>query len=148
MAIVRWRPFRDMMSIQDEMNKLFDDFLGRPLMRTEWSEGVWNPSVDISETKDNVIIKAEIPGLSKEDVKISMQDNMLTLTGEKKQEKEEKEANYHRVERSYGAFSRSFALPTSVKSDKIKATYKDGVLFITLPKTEEVKPKEIPISIE
>jgi HSP20 family protein len=137
-----------MMSIQDEMNKLFDDFLDRPLMRTEWSEGVWNPSVDISETKDNVIIKAEIPGLSKEDVKISMQDNMLTLTGEKKQEKEEKEANYHRVERSYGAFSRSFALPTSVKSDKIKATYKDGVLFITLPKTEEVKPKEIPISIE
>lgn len=148
MAIVRWRPFRDMMNIQEEMNKLFDDFLGRPLMRTEWSEGVWNPSVDISETKDNVIIKAEMPGLSKEDVKISLQDNMLTLTGEKKQEKEEKEANYHRVERSYGAFSRSFALSTSVKSDKIKATYQDGVLSITLPKTEEVKPKEIPISIE
>jgi HSP20 family protein len=148
MAIVRWRPFRDMVSIQDEMNKLFDDFLGRPLMRTEWSEGVWNPSVDISETKDNVLIKAEMPGLNKEDVKISMQDNMLTLTGEKKQEKEEKETNYHRVERSYGAFSRSFSLPTSVKSDKIRATYKDGILSITLPKTEEVKPKEIPISIE
>jgi HSP20 family protein len=148
MAIVRWRPFRDMVSIQDEMNKLFDDFLGRPLMRTEWSEGVWNPSVDISETKDNVIIKAEMPGLNKEDVKISMQDNMLTLTGEKKQEKEEKETNYHRIERSYGAFSRSFSLPTSVKSDKIRATYKDGILSITLPKTEEVKPKEIPISIE
>jgi HSP20 family protein len=148
MAIVRWRPFRDMVSIQDEMNKLFDDFLGRPLMRTEWSEGVWNPSVDISETKDNVLIKAEMPGLNKEDVKISMQDNMLTLTGEKKQEKEEKETNYHRVERSYGAFSRSFSLPTSVKNDKIRATYKDGILSITLPKTEEVKPKEIPISIE
>jgi HSP20 family protein len=148
MAIVRWRPFRDMVSIQDEMNKLFDDFLGRPLMRTEWSEGVWNPSVDISETKDNVLIKAEMPGLNKEDVKISMQDNMLTLTGEKKQEKEEKETNYHRIERSYGAFSRSFSLPTSVKSDKIRATYKDGILSITLPKTEEVKPKEIPISIE
>jgi HSP20 family protein len=148
MAIVRWRPFRDMVSIQDEMNKLFDDFLGRPLMRTEWSEGVWNPSVDISETKDNVIIKAEMPGLNKEDVKISMQDNMLTLTGEKKQEKEEKETNYHRIERSYGAFSRSFSIPTSVKSDKIRATYKDGILSITLPKTEEVKPKEIPISIE
>jgi HSP20 family protein len=148
MAIVRWRPFGDMVSIQDEMNKLFDDFLGRPLMRTEWSEGVWNPSVDISETKDNVIIKAEMPGLSKEDVKISVHDNMLTLTGEKKQEKEEKETNYHRVERNYGAFSRSFTLPTSVKNDNIKATYKDGVLSITLPKTEEVKPKEIPISIE
>lgn len=148
MAIVRWRPFRDMVNIQDEMNKLFDDFLGRPLMRTEWSDGIWNPSVDISETKDNVLIKAEMPGLSRDDVKISVQDNMLTLTGEKKQEKEEKETNYHRIERSYGAFSRSFTLPTSVKSDKIKATYKDGVLSITLPKTEEVKPKEIPISIE
>jgi HSP20 family protein len=148
MAIVRWRPFRDMMNIQDEMNKLFDDFLGRPLMRTEWSEGVWNPSVDVSETKDNVLIKAEMPGLIKDDVKISVQDNMLTLSGEKKQEKEEKETNYHRIESSYGAFSRSFTLPTSVKSDKIKATYKDGVLSITLPKIEEVKAKEIPINIE
>jgi HSP20 family protein len=148
MAIVRWRPFQDMMNIQDEMNKLFDDFLGRPLMRTEWSEGVWNPSVDVSETKDNVLIKAEMPGLIKDDVKISVQDNMLTLSGEKKQEKEEKETNYHRIESSYGAFSRSFTLPTSVKSDKIKATYKDGVLSITLPKIEEVKAKEIPINIE
>jgi HSP20 family protein len=148
MAIVRWRPFRDMMNIQDEVNRLFDDFLGRPLLRTEWSEEVWSPSVDISETEDNVIIKAEMPGLNKDDVKISLQDNTLTLMGEKKQEKVEKDANYHRVERSYGVFNRSFTLPTSVKSDKIKATYKDGILSITLPKTEEVKPKEIPISIE
>jgi HSP20 family protein len=148
MAIVRWRPFRDMMNIQDEVNRLFDDFLGRPLLRTEWSEEVWSPSVDISETEDKVIIKAEMPGLNKDEVKISLQDNTLTLMGEKKQEKVEKDANYHRVERSYGVFNRSFTLPTSVKSDKIKATYKDGILSITLPKTEEVKPKEIPISIE
>ena len=148
MAIVRWRPFRDMMNIQDEVNRLFDDFLGRPLLRTEWSEEVWSPSVDISETEDNVIIKAEMPGLNKDEVKISLQDNTLTLMGEKKLEKVEKDANYHRVERSYGVFNRSFTLPTSVKSDKIKATYKDGILSITLPKTEEVKPKEIPISIE
>lgn len=148
MAIVRWRPFRDVVSIQDEMNRLFDDFFGRPVARTDWTEGVWNPSVDVSEDKDNVILRAEMPGMTKEDVRISIQDGVLTLRGEKKQEKEEKDKNYHRIERSYGSFCRSFQLPTSVKSDKVKATYKDGVLSITLPKTEEVKPKEIPISID
>lgn len=148
MAIVRWRPFRDLVSIQDEMNRLFDDFFGRPVARTEWTEGVWSPTVDVSEDRDNVIIKAEMPGMKKEDVKISIQDNVLTLKGEKKQEKEEKDKSYHRVERSYGSFCRSFQLPTSVKTDKIKANYKEGVLNITVPKTEEVKPKEIPISIE
>jgi len=148
MAITRWRPFRDLLSIQDEMNRLFDEFFGRSPARAEWTDGVWSPSVDVSETKDNVIIKAEMPGIKKDDVKISIQDNVLTMKGEKKQEKEEKDANYHRIERSYGSFCRSFTLPTSVKTDKIKATYKDGILTITLPKTEEVKPKEIPISIE
>jgi HSP20 family protein len=148
MAITRWRPFRDLVSIQDEMNRLFDDFFGRPMVRSGWTEGVWSPSVDVSENKDNVVIKAEIPGMTKDDVKISIQDNVITLKGEKKQEKEEKDANYHRIERSYGSFCRSFTLPTAVKADKIKATYKDGVLNVTLPKTEEVKPKEIPISIE
>jgi HSP20 family protein len=148
MAIIRWRPFRDVVSIQDEMNRLFDDFFGRPVARTDWTEGMWNPSVDVSEDKDNVILRAEMPGMTKEDVKISIQDGVLTLKGEKKQEKVEKDKNYHRIERSYGSFCRSFQLPTSVKSDKVKATYKDGVLSITLPKSEEVKPKEIPISIE
>jgi HSP20 family protein len=148
MAITRWRPFRGMVSIQDEMNKLFDDFFGRPLVRTEWTEGVWSPTVDVSEDKDNVIIKAEMPGVSKDDVRISVQDNVLTLKGEKKQEKEENDKNYHRIERSYGSFCRSFQLPTTVKTDKIKASYKGGVLSVTLPKTEEVKPKEIPIGIE
>lgn len=148
MAITRWRPFRDVLSIQDEMNRLFDDFFGRPVTKQEWTEGVWAPSVDVSESKDDVIIKAEIPGMSKDDVKVSVRDNVLILSGEKKQEREEKDANYHRIERSYGSFSRSFALPTSVKPDKVKASYKDGVLKITLPKSEEVKPKEIPISID
>jgi HSP20 family protein len=147
MAITRWRPFRDMVSIQDEMNRLFDDFFGRPLARPEW-EGTWSPSVDVSETKDNVIVNAEIPGMSKEDVKVTVQDNILTLSGEKKQEKEEKNGSYHRIERSYGSFRRSFTLPTFVQADKVKAAYKDGILKITLPKTEEVKSKEIPISIE
>ena len=148
MAITRWRPFRDIVSIQDEMNRLFDDFFGRPLTRPEWTEAAWCPCVDVSENKDNVIINTEIPGMSKDDVKVSVQDNILTLSGEKRQEKEEKDANYHRMERSYGSFSRSFTLPTSVQPNKVKATYKDGILRITLPKTEEVKPKEIPISVE
>jgi HSP20 family protein len=124
MAITRWRPLRDLVSMQDEMNRLFDDFFGRPLVRTEWIEEVWSPSVDVSEDKDNVIVKAEMPGMKKKD------------------------ANYHRIERNYGSFSRSFTLPTSVKADKVKASYKDGMLNITLPKTEEAKPKEIPVSIE
>jgi len=148
MAITRWRPFRDLVSIQDEMNRFFDNFFGYSATRTEWTEGVWSPSVDVSETKDNVIIKAEMPGMNKDEVTISIQDNVLTLKGEKKQEKAEKDANYHRIEQSYGSFCRSFMLPTTVKTDKIKANYKDGVLNITLPKTEEVKPKEIPISVE
>lgn len=148
MAITRWRPFRDLVRMQDEMDRIFDEFFGRPLVRTEWIEGVWSPSVDISETKDNLVIKADMPGMNREDVKISIHDNILTLRGEKKQEKEEKEANYHRIERSYGSFCRSFTLPTSVKADKVKASFKDGVLNITLPKTEEAKPKEIPIAVE
>jgi HSP20 family protein len=148
MAITRWRPFRDMMTVQDEMNRLFDDFFGRPVMRRDWAEAAWCPCVDVSETKDSVVINTEIPGMSKDDVKVSIQDNVLTLSGEKKQEKEEKDANYHRMERSYGSFSRSFTLPTSVKADKVKATYKDGILRIALPKSEEVKPKQIPIAVE
>lgn len=147
MAITRWRPFRDFLTIQDEMNRLFDDFFGRPVARTDWEEA-WSPCIDVSETKDNVVVNAEIPGMSKEDVKVTVQDNILTLSGEKKQEKEEKNGNYHRIERSYGSFRRSFTLPTAVLTDKVKATYKDGILRITLPKTEEVKAKEIQISIE
>jgi HSP20 family protein len=148
MAITRWRPFRDVVSVQDEMNRLFEDIVGHRPARVHWTNGDWNPSVDVTEDKESVVVKAEMPGMKKDDVKISVQDNVLTLKGEKKQEKEEKESDYHRIERSYGSFCRSFELPTAVRTDKIKANYKDGVLSITLPKTEEVKPKEIPISID
>lgn len=151
MAIKRWRPFRDLVSIQNEMNRssrcfaLFDDFFGRFPMKME--ERMWTPNVNISETKDNIMVTAEIPGRSKEDIKVSLHENVLTISGEKKQEKEEKEPNYHRIERSYGSFTRCFDLPTTVQFDKIKANYKDGILKITLPKSEEVKPKEIPIAV-
>jgi len=148
MAITRWRPFRDVVSVQDEMSRLFDDIFGQRPARVQWTDGVWNPSVDVTEDQDSVVVKAEMPGLNKDDVKISVQDNVLTLKGEKKQEKEEKDKDYHRIERSYGSFCRSFQLPTTVRADEIKANYKDGVLSIILPKTEEVKPKEIPISTD
>jgi HSP20 family protein len=148
MAITRWRPFRDLVSIRDEMNRLFEDFFGGTPARSEWEEGIWSPTIDVSETKDKVMVEADLPGLKKEDVKISVQDDTLIIKGEKKQKKEEKEADYHRVERSYGSFFRLIPLPTSVKRDQVKANYKDGVLKITMPKTEEVKSKEIPISIE
>jgi HSP20 family protein len=149
MALVRWRPFRDLVSIQDEMNRLFNDFFGRVPSRFEgdWSASEWNPSVDISETKDEIVVKAEVPGMKKDDIKITLQDNVLTMRGERKQEKEEKETNFYRMERSYGSFTRSFNLPTMVQADKIKASYKDGILNITLPKAEEIKPKQIPIEI-
>jgi len=147
MAIKRWRPFRDLVSVQDDMNRLFDDFFGRLPMRTEGMERMWAPNVDVSETKDNIIVTAEIPGMTKDDIKVTFNENTLTLSGEKKQEKEEKDADYHRIERSYGSFTRSFDLPTTVQFDKIKANYKDGVLQVTMPKSEEVKPKEIPIAV-
>ncbi len=145
MSIIRWRPTRGLFGLEYEMNRIFDEFFGRVPVQVEPEDGVWSPSVDVSESSNAITINAEIPGMSKEDVKINIQDNTVTITGEKKQEREEKEANYHRVERSYGAFMRSFSLPSSVKSDKIKASYKDGVLKMVLPKTEEMKPKEIPI---
>lgn len=144
MTLVRWRPFKDVVSIQDEMNRLFDGFFSRVPSRFDSD---WSPNVDVSETKDDIVVKAEVPGLGKEDIKITLQDNVLTLKGEKKQEKEEKDTNFYGMERSYGSFTRSFNLPTLVLADKIKASYKDGVLNITLPKAEEVKPKQIPIEV-
>ena len=147
MALIRWRPMRGMFSLQDEMNRMFNEFFGRVPAQIEAEEGMWSPSADISESNDSITINAEIPGMSKDDIKVNIQDNTITLKGEKKHEKEEKDANYHRVERSYGAFVRSFTLPAPVQSDKVKASYKNGVLKITLPKTEEVKPKEILIDI-
>jgi len=150
MAIMRWRPLRDIVSIQDEMNQLFDDFFGRTPKR--WSafgpeEGLWTPNVDVSETKDEIVVTAEMPGMKKEDIKLSVQDNVITLSGEKKSEEEKKDANFYRLERNFGSFCRSFTLPTPVEADKVKASFKDGILKVTLPKSEKVKPKEIPINI-
>ncbi len=148
MAIVRWMdPFRDVMSIQDRMNRLFEDFPTRGRGREEGIEaGAWMPAVDIYETDDDVIVTAELPGVKKDEIGVEVKGGVLTLRGERKHAKEVKEENYHRVERSYGTFLRSFTLPTSVEEDKVTAKLAEGVLEIRLPKRAEAKPKQIRIA--
>jgi len=142
-----WRPFKELERIRKEMDNIWDTlFEKRPVRADGVSE--WMPSLDLSETKNSYIVNAEIPGIDPKDVEISLVDNVLTIKGEKKQEKQEENENYHLIERSYGSFTRSFRLPVQVQSDKVKATYKNGVLKITLPKTEEAKKKEIKIAVE
>lgn len=150
MSLTLRRPKRHLFDIYDGMDRIFDDFFGRwpAFLRAESRDWDWRPPVDISETDDNVEIRAEIPGLSEKDVSVSVTDNVLTLKGEKKHESEVNEENYHRVERAYGHFHRSFTLPANLQTDNAKATFKDGVLTLSIPKAEEVKPKEIKISVE
>jgi HSP20 family protein len=140
-----WKPFRELSTLRDEIDKLWDRLFKEEMepFRREWM-----PSLDVSETKNNIVLKAEAPGMDAKDIDISLARDILTIKGEKKQEKEEKDENYHRIERNYGSFSRSVRLPQEVQSDKIKANYKDGVLKITLPKSEEAKAKEIKIKVE
>jgi len=150
MAIVRWEPFRDLVTLQDRMNRIFDDaFRGsRGASEEEWAlGGSWAPVVDIHEQDGNLVLKAELPGIDPKDVDVRVENNVLTLRGERKLDSEVKRENYHRVERSYGSFSRSFTLPSVVDTDKIKAEFKDGVLRLVLPKKEEAKPKQISISV-
>ena len=146
MTLVRWRPFGDLCNLQDDFSRMFEGFFERGARQSE-DGGVWMPATDIQETKDDVVVSVEIPGMKKDEIKVTVQDNILTIRGEKKQEKEEKDINYHRIERNYGSFTRSFSLPTSVQADKISAIYEAGVLRVMLPKAEEAKPKEIPITV-
>ena len=151
MAIVRWEPFRDLVSIQGRLNHLFDEaFRGatRPSGDgEEWSLGSWAPAVDIFEQDGHIVLKAELPGVDPKDVEVRVENNVLTLRGERKLDNEVQKENYHRVERAYGSFSRSFTLPSVVDTEKIKAEYRDGVLRVNLPKREEAKPKQISISV-
>jgi HSP20 family protein len=147
MAIVRWEPFRDLLTTQDRFNRLFNETLGNVFGGEELAGRAWNPAVDIYETDQNLVIKAELPGIDPKDVDIRVEDGTLYLKGERKHEKDVKEGNYHRVERSYGSFTRTFSLPNSVDVDNIKADYKDGVLSLTMAKREEAKPKSIKINV-
>ena len=149
MSIMRWRPTRDILGIRDEMNRLFDSFFsGWPETAKGLMEGEWAPTVDIAETESEVMVTAELLGVKQGDVDITVTNDVLTIKGEKKEEKEIKKENHHRVERSYGSFHRSIGLPAGVKGNEAKATCKDGVLKVTIPKVEEARPKQIKINVE
>ena len=146
MALIRWDPFRDLLSLQDRMNRIFEEsFPKSRVFEGPLATGLWSPAVDIYETDKAIVLKVELPGLSKDDINIEIKDDNLILRGERKFEKDIREENYHRIERSYGKFSRSFSLPGSIDRNKVDATFKDGVLEITIPKAEETKPKQIEI---
>jgi HSP20 family protein len=147
MALARWTPMGNLQSFQDEMNRMFNQFFrGGTGEEAGWGVRTWAPPVDIYETDDAVILKAELPGVSKDDVSIEVHQNTLVLRGERKHEAEVKEENYHRVERAYGTFQRSFMLPTLVDQEHVQATFTDGVLELRLPKSEAAKPKRIAIT--
>jgi len=147
MTLVRWDPFRELEDMSERLNRVFS----RPALRTNGKENLtvadWMPTVDISETEAEYLIKAELPEVKKEDVKVTVENGVLTLQGDRRQDKEEKGIKFHRVERSYGSFVRSFTLPESVDESSVKAEYKDGVLNLHLPKSERVKPKAIDVKV-
>ncbi len=155
MALIRWNHTRDLPSwpsevfgLQRDVNRMFDNFFRGGLQDDSTELSAWTPAVDIAEQKDAYLVKVELPGVRKEDVKITLESSILTIRGEKKQDTETATENYHRVERCYGSFQRSFTLPTTVKADRIEAVYKDGILNITLPKAEEAKPKQIEVKVK
>ncbi len=150
MGIVRWDPFRDLISIQDRMNKLFEERLGRSRFGDDDKllGHTWTPAVDIYETQKDIVLQAELPGVKQEDIHLEIIDNTLKIHGERKHDSNISDENYHCLERGYGNFTRNFTLPTSIRQDEINASLKDGVLEIYLPKAESGATKEIKIAIK
>lgn len=145
-SMSRWEPFQGLTEVQQEVNRLFDSLFGRPAI-VQAADRMWLPLADMYETKDDLYVTFELPGVREKDVHVSITGDVLTVRGERKWDKELKEESYHRVERAYGKFERAIPLSVPVQADKVKATYRDGVLEIKLPKAEEVKPKEIKIDL-
>src|SRR6266516_2853318 len=144
-TITRWEPFRGVNTLQDQFNRLFNDVFDRKA--GESSLTAWAPAVDIYETEHELVVKADLPEVDPKDLDIRVENNILTIRGERKFEKKVNEDNYLRVERAYGSFARSFTLANTVNSDAIKADYQDGVLTLTIPKREEAKPKQIKVNV-
>ncbi len=144
--LTTWDPFREMVSLRDELDRLFDSVFGR--LPRERAETYWAPPLDIEENDDSIVVRVELPGMNKEDIKVSLSGDTLTISGERKQESERKGKTYYRVERAYGKFQRTVTLPAEVEGDKAKASYKAGVLELVLPKSEKSKAKEITIVAE
>ena len=148
MAIVRWDPARELVAMQDRLNRYFEDFGRRP-EDDVMTRGDWMPAVDIFQSDaSEVVLKAELPGLKREDIDVQVENNTLTIKGQRRQDSEVKKEHYHRVERCYGAFSRSFSLPNTIDSTKVRAEYHDGVLTVTLPMREESKPRQIQVAVQ
>ena len=145
MSITRYDPFRDLRTLQDEVNRLFSSNFSRSFGDEGFARGAWAPSVDIYENKDQIVLEAELPGMNREDFELTVENNVLTLRGERRFEKKDETDNYHRVERAYGQFSRSFTLPQTVSAENATAEYKNGVLSVVLQKREEVKARRIEI---
>ena len=146
MALIRFRPFSGALDPSREMNRLFDSFLGQP-SAPGLIERVWAPAVDMYETENEVVISAELPGISEKDVHLSIADDLLTIAGERHGSDEVKDGSHYRRERWFGKFERTLVLPVPVETGQVKATYRDGVLTVKLPELEEIKPKEIKIDV-
>jgi HSP20 family protein len=147
MAITRWDPFRDVLALQNRMNSLFQDYSRGQGENEAVSAAGFVPPVDVYEDEHKVVLKLEVPGIRQEDLGISVENNTLTIQGQRKFEQEEKEENFHRIERRYGSFYRAFTLPTTVNQEEIKANYDAGILKVELAKRAEAKPKQIKVSI-
>jgi HSP20 family protein len=145
MAITRWTPMRELMNVHDQLNRFFDDAFGIMPRGGDFDAGTWAPAVDLREEEGGFVLQADMPGIKKEDIDVHVENNILTIQGERKFESETKKDTYHRIERAYGKFTRSFALPVRVHAEGIKATYKDGILEVSIPKAEESKPKKIAV---
>ena len=147
-SVDRWEPFRNLVDIQSEVDRLLDTFVGRPATRATGQGRTWMPAVDMHETKDDLVLRMEVPGVREKDVTVSITGDLLTLKGERRWDDESKDHKFLHVERVYGQFERLIQLPMAVQADKVRASYRDGVLEITLPKAEELRPREIKIDIQ
>jgi HSP20 family protein len=147
MALIRWEPVRELGTIQNEMNRLFNTFFDTPGAANGTTYRRWIPAMDLVETENNFVLKADLPGLSEADVNIELDDNVLTISGERKSEHEDRKAGYYRVERSYGSFRRSLTLPEGVEAEAVTATFDKGVLEVTVPKPAQQQPRKVQIAV-
>ena len=148
MALIRWEPVRELGTIQSEMNRLFNSFFDTPTAGNGQAPlRRWVPAMDLAETETEFVLKADLPGLSESDVNVELDDNVLTISGERKADHEERKAGYYRVERSFGSFRRALTLPEGVDPESVKATFADGVLEVTVPKPVQAAPRKVQISV-
>jgi HSP20 family protein len=148
MTLVKWEPFRDLMQMQDRMTRLFDETLSRIWKEEGMARGVWSPPVDIAERRDELVLKVDLPEVNQNEIDIKVEESVLIIRGERKFIKEVADESYIQIERPYGTFQRSFNLTRMIDQQKIRASYKDGVLRIVLPKREEIQPKQISVETE